>query len=289
MKTLLASVVLLSLGAPLGAQITMAPASPHAQIEQQVGLATVTLDYSRPGVKGREVFGKLEPYGRVWRTGANASTKLGFDRDVQFGGEDVPAGTYALYTIPGEREWTLILSTNIELWGAGGYDAAQDLLRLTVPVTPLESLQETLTLDFTGFHDNGADFVLRWEHVELSVPVFVDSDAEVFRQIDEHVRNAEGEVSAQAYFAAGAFYFEKNRDLPQAAAWMEQAVEGAPHAFWMVYARAEVARAMGDDALALEWAERAHGMVADAPNDYGYLAKSQMLIDELKSAGRAGR
>jgi len=265
------------------AQITRPPASPLSIVQQQVGLSQITIEYSRPGVKGRQIFGGLVPYGRVWRTGANASTKITLSSDATFDGQPVPAGTYAIYTIPRESSWTFILSTNTSLWGAGGYDEAEDLMRTDVPVRRLAEPVETFTIDLQRFTSEGADLRLRWADVEVSVPVGVESDAIVFRQIEEHVIDAAGEVDANTYFTAASFYAEKDHELEQAAAWMEEAVERQPQAFWMIYARAELAESMGDVALAEEWASRALEAARAADADYGYVARSEMLLEKLRA------
>ena len=283
--TTLPLVPLALLALPLlpAAQIKKAPLSPRARLEQQVGLATVTLDYGRPGVKGREIFGALEPWGKVWRTGANASTRIGFDRAVQVGGQDVPAGTYGLYTIPGKERWTLILNRDATLWGAGGYDPAKDQLRLELTPERLPQPRETLTLDFEGFHANGADFVFAWEHVRLRVPVFVDTDEEVLAEIDAKVRGAEGEVGAQTYFDAAMFLYEKRRDLDEAFEWMARSVELRPQAFWQRYYLAELAHHLGETDLAREEAATARDHArASASGDFGYVAKCELLLARLR-------
>ncbi len=156
-----------------------APASPRVSVKQQIGSIEATVDYSRPGVKDRSIFGKLAPYGRVWRTGANASTKLGFNGDVKFGDKEVPAGNYALYTIPQEKSWTVIVHKNTELWGANGYDAANDVVRVEVPVEKRRDVQESLVIEFDNFKANGADLVLAWEHSMVRVPVTFEPKADV--------------------------------------------------------------------------------------------------------------
>jgi len=286
MKTLAASLSILLLATAATAQLTVPRASPRVAVEQEVGLATVTLDYSRPGVKGREVFGDVVPYSVVWRTGANASTKMSFDHDVRLGGEEVPAGTYALYTIPTPTTWTVILSRDTTLWGSGGYDPANDQLRIERPVTRLRTPCETFTIDFRDFHTNGAELFLRWADVEVAMPLFTDSEALVLAQIEEHVENATGEIAANTYFDAAKFYVEREIDLHKAATWVEKAVEQRPDAFWMVYYRAELAQTLGDHATARTWATRARDTASRAENDYGYAAKSKALLDELESAGQ---
>lgn len=156
-----------------------APASPRVNVKQQIGSIEATVDYSRPGVKDRSIFGELTPYGSVWRTGANASTKLSFNGDVMIGGKEVPAGDYALYTIPQEKTWTVIVHKNTELWGSSGYDAANDLVRVDVPVEKRKDVQESLVIEFDNFQANGADLVLAWEHSAVRVPVTFEPKADV--------------------------------------------------------------------------------------------------------------
>lgn len=287
MKPVAIALSLLLFAGTLAAQLDMPPSSPRGTLLQKVGLAQMVIDYGRPGVKGRQIFGGLEPYGRVWRTGANASTKISIDRDGLFGGEPLPAGDYALYTIPEADSWTVIIHKNTELWGAGGYDPADDLLRVTAPVTRTAEMCETLTIDFRGFHINGADLVIRWADVEVAVPVVVDSDAAIAQQIEERITNAR-EVSPNTYFDAAKYYVETGKDLAQAAAWTEKAVEKFPGAFWMVTFRAEIARDMGDLTAAREWAERAHEMASSAEDDYGYKARTELLLEEIGGASRGG-
>ncbi len=284
MKPLLLAAAVAAFSVAASAQINLPPASPGAKLTQQVGLAEVTVEYSRPGVKGRPIFGGLVRHGQVWRTGANASTKIAFDRDVRFGGEDVPAGTYALYTIPDQRSWTVILSTNTGLWGAGGYDEADDLLRVRAPITRLAPHVESFTIDFQGFHTNGADLVLQWADTQVSVPIVVEADEVIFAQIKANVLEATGSVSAQDYFTAARFYHEQKHDLPQAAKWMDAALSENADAFWMVLARAQLALDMGDREAAKAGALRARELAGQSTQgDFGYIAKSNLLLEKIEA------
>ena len=152
------------------------PASPHVTVTQQIGPIEATVDYSRPSVKGRKIFGELVPMGSVWRTGANASTKLNFSGDVKFGDKDVPAGNYALYAIPQEKTWTVIVHKKTDMWGSGGYDAANDLVRVEVPVQKLEDVQESFVIEFDTFTPTSAHLVLAWENSMVRVPVSCEAD-----------------------------------------------------------------------------------------------------------------
>ncbi len=273
---------LLALGGTAQAQINKAPASPLAKLTQVVGMSQVNLEYSRPGVKGRKIFGGLETFGNVWRTGANASTKITFDRNVVVEGNEVPKGTYAIYTIPEKENWTFILSKQTELWGASGYDPAKDLMRVQIPVYPQEHLTETFTIDFSKFHSNGADLTLTWEHTQVKVGIFIDSDAMVFEEITEKVKNAKGEISARTYFDAATFYIEKGRDLPQAEKWIDKAVEMSPEAFWMMYAQASLAHDMGNTEKATKCAQKALKTATESKRgDFGYISKCNTLLGKI--------
>ena len=263
------------------AQIQRPAASPRVQLTQQVGMVTAKLDYGRPGVKGRKIFGELEPYGKVWRTGANASTKISFSGDVRIGKSALPAGDYALYTIPGKRKWTVIFSKNTGLWGAGGYKASDDALRIEVSAKKRKQLVESLRIDFEGFHANGADLVIAWEHVRVAVPVVVDSDSVVLAEIEQKVKNPDANPNAQALFDAGMFYYEREMELPQAEKWIDRAVEMKPSAFWFVYYQAELAHAMGNKSKAKTCVSKALKAAKSSSADYGYIAKCQMLMKKL--------
>ncbi|MDX2246597.1 MAG: DUF2911 domain-containing protein [Bacteroidia bacterium] len=146
--------------------------SPLAKIEQEFGLGSITLEYYRPSMKDRKIFGELIPYGQIWRTGANGATKVTFKNPVMVEGVDVPAGTYAVYSIPGEAEWTIMFYTDLTLGGnVGGYDKAKELARFVVKPGKLPFKIETLTINVDNIRDTSAVIYLIWEDtmVELKV------------------------------------------------------------------------------------------------------------------------
>jgi len=144
--------------------------SPKAGVSQMVGTTNVSVSYSRPGVKGREIWGKLVPYDKVWRAGADEATAVTFDKDVKFNGKKVGAGTYSFFVIPTENEWTVILNTVAEQWGAYSYDESKDLLRFTVKPEAADHTEWLqYTIDKTG--DYSADLSMRWEKLKLTVKV----------------------------------------------------------------------------------------------------------------------
>jgi len=266
------------------AQINKPSLSPRTVIEQQVGLATISLDYGKPNKQDRQIFGALIPYDKLWRTGANSSTKITFDQEVQLAGNTIPAGTYGLYSIPRAKEWTIIIHKNIKLWGAGGYDATNDLLRFKVPVTPLKDTVETLNIYFENFDANGGDLVISWENTKIVLPVFVDSDALILAEIDAKINKASEAVSAATYFDAAQFYYLKNIKLDTAATWFEKAMTLRPEAYWYVYYRAELAYTLKDYKTAKKYATNClNAAKQSTSSDYGYIAKATLLLEQLEN------
>ena len=143
--------------------------SAHDRKEGNKQVAAVT--YSRPAKNGREVFGKLIPFGEVWRTGANESTEIKFYQDVTIGGKKIAAGTYSLFSIPGEKEWTLILSSDVDVWGAYSYNEKNDVVRVTVPVKKAESVFENLTIEFVREADSNPILQVVWDNVLVEMPI----------------------------------------------------------------------------------------------------------------------
>ncbi|MFS4467806.1 DUF2911 domain-containing protein [Maribacter sp. 2210JD10-5] len=267
----------------ISAQINKPSLSPKKTVNETVGLCEVVIEYGQPNKQGRQIFGGLIPYGKVWRTGANASTKLTFDRDVTLMDNKIPAGTYGLYSIPDEKEWTIIIHKNSEFWGSGGYEPNNDLLRFKVSVTPLKDTLETLAIGFENFTTNGGDMYIAWENTKIIMPLFVDSDAIIFKEISDKIINTSDPVEAQTYFDAAQFYYLKEKDLVQAAQWFEKAMELRPEAFWFTYYRAELAFRQKNYKVAKTNAEKSLKAAKASPStDYGYIAKNELLLHLIK-------
>ena len=266
----------------LHAQINKPSLSPRIVTQQQVGLANVTLEYGQPNAQGRKIFGALIPYGKLWRTGANAATKITFDTEISLAGNKIPAGTYGLYSIPGTTEWTIIIHKNSGLWGAGGYKEEENLLRFTIPAETLKDTMETFSIHFENFNTNGGDMIIAWENTKVTMPLFVDSDALIFAEIDTKITNASGDISAQTYFDAAQFYYLKKVKLDTAVTWFDKAILMRPNAFWYVYYRAELAYHLKDYKTAADYANTSlAGAKASTSSDYGYIAKCTLLLEQI--------
>src|SRR5687767_13899426 len=233
---------------PAAAQELQFPqASPPCTLEQRIGLTDVVVVYGRPGVKGRKIFGGLEPYGQVWRTGANAATTVSFSTGVKFGGADVPAGTYTLFSIPGEQEWTVILDKKVGQWGNYSYDAKNELARVKVKPIALAEPVETLTIGLGDLRDDSATFYFEWEKVRVPVKLEVD----VVKLLVPQIEQAMAGTGDKPYFPAAMFYYDHDLDLTKAAAWIEEAIKQQPDGFWVVYRKGLILAKKGDKAGAL--------------------------------------
>lgn len=196
--------------------------SPNASVSQIVGLTDVSITYSRPGVKERTIWGGLVPYNKMWRTGANEATKITIGDDVKINGQPLPAGSYSLFTIPGESGWTVIFNKNTELAGTNGYDEKEDALRIQVKPQAAEFV-ERMEFVFTDLKDNSATVALHWE--KLLVPFTVEVD--VHSRAVENIQKALAEAKPDDYltpFRSANYYFNSDTDLEQALEWINKSV-----------------------------------------------------------------
>lgn len=255
-------------------------ASPLATVRQRVGLTDVEIVYSRPSAKGRKVFGDLVPYDQLWRTGANAATKITFSTDVVVGGEPLAAGAYSLFTNPGTPVWTVIFNKVPDQSGTSTYDETQDALRLTVSPVALPSAVETFRIAVDELRADGATLTLAWEKTQVSVDLKVDVVGAMLPKIQAAMA-AEGK---KPYFQAAWFYYENGLDLKQAALWMEEANKERPDTVWMVHRHALVLAKAGDKAGALAKAKASLALAEKAGGALGaeYKRLNEQLIASLK-------
>lgn len=263
------------------AQSIPAP-SPKSVIQQKIGLANFTVEYSRPSVKDRNIFGDLVPYDAFWRTGANQPTKVTFDEEIQINGERIPAGSYALYSIPGKQKWTVIFSNKHELPGRDGYDASNDQLRFEVTPTSLSEQVETFTIGFDHLRDDGAIMNLDWDHTRVAFSIHLDTRQHVLASIEE-VMNSGEELNAGNYARAATAYLNYEVDLDKAAMWMAKANEMQPHAFWNIYTEAEILAKLGKIEQAIATAQKSIEIAkANDGGDFGYIKRNEEFIASLK-------
>ena len=278
-KSILLSFVLLVQTALL-AQIQVPPASPTFEVKGTIGLTEVHLVYSRPSARGRVVADDLIPYGEVWRTGANASTKISFSTDVVIEGHKVPAGQYALYTIFNEQEATVILSKNIELWGSIGYSADDDQLRFNVPVKHPTSSYETLTMSFSDFTMNSANFNIKWDHTKVMFSIVSQVDELVMSQIKQQVID-NAPTNPGVYFQAAGYYFDTQKNDRMALEWVDKAIAGNEQKqYWVVHLKAKIQARLGEKSAAKATAESSIELAKAAGNP-DYIRLNEKLIASL--------
>ena len=246
------------------------------------GLTDVEIDYSRPNKNKREIFGGLVPYGQVWRTGANASTKIKFSEAVKLGGKDVAAGEYSLYTIPSESEWTIILSKDTKAWGAYEYKSDTDAVRVPATPTALATPVETFTIGLDDLKDDGATLVLEWDKVRVPVALTTNTVEKLNQQIQTALKNPAA-LEPRFYYDAAAFYFAHDKDLEQALKWINLATEKQPTLYSFFYKKAQIEAKLGHKAEAKAAAEKSIELLKAAKTqDEPAIRNSQMVIDSLR-------
>lgn len=231
---------------PAGPRVEFPQASPKATLKGRVGVTDVEIDYSRPSKKGREVFGGIVPWNEMWRTGANASTKITFSSAVTIEGKEVPAGSYALLSKPGKDEWTVALNKDTTINGsvAAKYKAENDVVSVKVKPQSLATAVETFEIGLTDLTDTSATLYFQWDKTRVPLKLGVNSVAQVSKAIDEAVASGQP-LPPGFYFPAAAFYLENGKDLAKALEWINVAIEKNPKAFWAMNKKAEILAKMG--------------------------------------------
>jgi len=277
-----AALLALALAAAASAQqLDLPRPSPNATVTQTVGVTEMSIHYSRPGVKGRTIWGALVPYGEVWRTGANENTTITFSTPVTIGGTELAAGTYGLQTIPAEGPWTVIFSKDAELWGAFNYKPEHDALRIQAAPRPAAAPVERMRFSFENVTDNSAEVLLAWEKLEVPFTVEVDTP----KLVAAAAANA---IRWQTPYAAANWCIQNDTCLDQAASWLEASIALSP-GFSNQRAKALLLAKNDDYKGAVTWGEKAlaAGKAAAQPPQPQALADLEKLITEWK--GKAGK
>lgn len=257
------------------AQLKVPAPSPTQTIKQDFGVSSVELIYSRPGIKGRKIFGDLVPYGKVWRTGANSATRLKFNDDVMIGGQALKAGEYALYTVPNESEWEIIINKGSANWGTD-YKQEDDLFRIKVKPVKMDETTETFTMQFAAVKPTGMELHIMWDKTAVAIPITTDVDKKVMAQID-NLMNKDN----RPYFNAAMYYLESGKDLNQAVTWFDKALEQNPQAYWVYHQKANALAKLGKKEEAKQTAAKSMQLAKDQKND-DYVKLNEKLIASLK-------
>jgi hypothetical protein len=265
---LVALAVITMIPAAVQAQLDLPRPSPNAKVSQFIGLTEVTVDYSRPAVKGRKIWGELVPYDQLWRTGANQATKITFSRETSFGGHSVPAGSYALFTIPTKGAWTVILNKKADQSGTGAeYKAEQDQVRFQVRPRPSPML-ERLTFQLSDFNDDKGSLDLEWEKLRLSIPIKVDTEAQAMANINKTLDN-----TWRNYAMAARYMAETKKDYDTALRTIDQSL-ALKEDWFNLWIKATILAAKGNRKEAIALGEKSY--------DLGKKAEVFFLEGEIK-------
>ncbi|MGB6650359.1 MAG: DUF2911 domain-containing protein [Bacteroidota bacterium] len=260
--------------------------SPGARVVQSIGVAEVVIDYHRPAVRGRRIWGSLVPYGEVWRAGANENTTISFSHPVKIEGQNLSAGTYGLHVIPRENEWTVIFSTNSRSWGSFFYREDEDALRVTV--TPQEAaFAENLLYEFEDLTDSTATFSLLWEKLRVPVQVSMNMHQIVLQNIRERYLRGLAGFGWQGYNQAAQYCLTHNLNLEEALTWADRSIainENASN----LWTKADLLQKAGNVAESQTLRERALGIATEVElNAIGYQYLLSGRVDEAIEAFEA--
>lgn len=263
------------------ARIAAPQPSPSSKVEQTVGLTKVTLEYSRPAMRGRKIFGDLVPFDKVWRTGANANTKISFDTDITIGETAVKAGSYAIFTKPGEKNWEIMFYSATDNWGTPQkWDETKVVATTSVTPETMPMAIESFTMTFDDLTNNSAVLGMLWENTYVGLPFTVPTDAAVMASIEEVMK---GSPNDRAYYDAAVYYKSEGKDINQALTWIDKAVEMSKEQPKFYYLRQQslIHAKAGKTATAIAAAKQSLELAKKAGNaDY-----VKMNTDSLKDWG----
>ena len=275
MKRLLFAGLFLATALVSEAQLKTPAPSPAQTLRQDFGLGNIELVYSRPGVRGRKVFGDVVPFGQVWRTGANSATTISFSDEVTIGGKKVPAGKYGLLTIPGAKEWIFIISKQTSVTSPADYKADQDVVRVTAASVKSKPAVETFTLSIQDIKPASCNLVLSWDKRRVSIPIQTEIEGKIMANIESAMK-----TEKPPYYNAAMYYMDNGKDLNQALTWFDKAIESNATAFWIHYQRANCLAKLGRKEEAKAGAEKSKQLATDAKNG-DYVKLNDKLLAEL--------
>ncbi len=259
------------------AQVNLPAPSSTQVIRQDFGMGRIEVNYSRPSLRGREVFktsSELAPFGKIWRTGANSATRIRFTDKVSIAGTALDSGTYVLYTIPGKDQWQVILNKGLTNWGTDGYKESDDVARFTVPASKIKNT-ETFTIQVSNVKPESCELELMWGTTAVQIPITTN--------IKERVRTQLATALAgdkKPYFQAATFYYEWDKDYPKALENINKAIEATPKGYYLYLTKARIQKDMGDKAGARASAAKCIELAGQAKNE-DYVTFGKVLVKSL--------
>jgi tetratricopeptide (TPR) repeat protein len=277
MKKILLALLAIGAFSTANAQGLKLPAlSPGAKISQDFSTSNIDISYSRPSMRGRLIFGDLVPYDKVWRTGANSATKIKIGEDLEIGGQQIKAGEYALYTIPGKTEWEIILNKGTGNWGAYGYSTSDDVARFKVKSKMLDKNVQSFTINITNITYNSCKLEMEWEKTKVVIPIIAHNEERLNTSIDKAINNPE-----MPYFQAANYYYETNQNLDKAKIYVDKSVDANPKAYYMWLLKARIEKKLGHKEDAKMAANKAIETAKGTSAEDEYKHNGEKLIAEL--------
>ncbi len=263
----------------VNAQIRMPAPSPTQMISQDFGMGKVEVTYSRPALKGREVYQEksdLAPLNQIWRTGANAATRIKFTDAVTIGGKNLDTGSYVLYTIPGSTEWTIILNKGLNNWGIDGYKESEDVVRFKVPAHQVNTPSiENFTMQFHDIKPESMNLDLIWNKTLVMIPISTNIKDRLKSQIEQALTGEK-----KPYWQAANFYYEWDNNNAKALENVNMAIKENPDGFWMYLLKAKIEKANGNTEAAKQAALKTKEIAAKQGNQ-DYVKQAEMFIASL--------
>jgi hypothetical protein len=248
--------------------------SPTSVVKQDFSTSNIEITYSRPATRGRKIFGSLIPFGQVWRTGANSATKITFGEDVTLANNPLKAGSYALYTVPGEKSWKIIINKGTSNWGVSGFDEKDDVIQFEIPVQKTADMVQSFTISVDNILNNKCDLTLSWENTKIVIPVFADNDARISKYLETSINNPK-----RPYMQAANYYLETNQNLDKAISYTDKAIEENKDAFYLYWLKARIYQKQGKKTEAIAAAQKASDLAAPTP----YANEYKMDLETLKA------
>lgn len=258
------------------AQVKMPQPSTTQTIKQEFGMGAIELTYSRPVAKGRKIYGDLVPYNKLWRTGANAATRITFTDPVELGGKKVDTGTYVLYSIPGLDSWEIILNKGLNNWGTDGYKESEDVIHFRVEPIKAKANIETFTIQFANVKSESCELHIMWAKTTVSIPVTSNIKDRLRVQIEKAMQ-----TDKKPYWQAAQFYNEYEHNQTKALENCTKAIEANNKAFWIYLYKAKIQKETGDKAGAKASALKSLELAKEAKND-DYVKMNEELLRKLK-------
>ncbi|GAB5559735.1 MAG: DUF2911 domain-containing protein [Synoicihabitans sp.] len=283
MKTfILITTAILTTGFASAQRLRTPTLSPITKITQEVGLTEIALEYSRPSAKGRRVMGALVPYGEIWRTGANASTKITFTESATISGKPIEAGTYALYSIPRKETWTIIIHGNTKMRSLAGdvYKPENDIFRFEAPAKNSADYVETFTLQFANLRTDAVDLELRWANTVITIPIGVEVNHKITAQMTELLKNPD-KIPHRTYFQAAEYNLHNNGDLDTALAWINTALDMKAKDPRYGLLKAKIQAKRGNRKAAMDTINQAHDWAVES-NNANYTGQTDLFRASLK-------